>query len=244
MYKKDMLNLAWAHTFGNVCGVALVTYMMALNLRAVGRAANPTYREFLEDLDAAVSSNMSAAAKRTLMLRYDFDFTSWPVEFRTSSSAGPSAGPSKVMAAPPPPEQPVYLGVMGLPLRAAAWMVVHSFGIKLVYPGSMSMIQSSISGALADGRAKLLLETGGERFKVETLDGNCIEVMFVDRRRSRVASAQGHGSTLVISCEGNAGFLEIGVLSTPLEAGYSVLGWNHPGFGGSTGKSGFPNFLF
>ncbi|MPC86216.1 Protein ABHD16A [Portunus trituberculatus] len=23
-------------------------------------------------------------------------------------------------------------------------------------------------------------------------------------------------------------------MTTPLEAGYSVLGWNHPGFGGST----------
>lgn len=39
----------------------------------------------------------------------------------------------------------------------------------------------------------------------------------------------------VICCEGNAGFYEVGCLSTPLEAGYSVLGWNHPGFAGSTG---------
>jgi hypothetical protein len=44
-----------------------------------------------------------------------------------------------------------------------------------------------------------------------------------------------HGKTLVICCEGNAGFYEIGVMGTPLEAGYSVLGWNHPGFYGSTG---------
>nr|KAF6461300.1 abhydrolase domain containing 16A, phospholipase [Molossus molossus] len=36
-------------------------------------------------------------------------------------------------------------------------------------------------------------------------------------------------------CEGNAGFYEVGCVSTPLEAGYSVLGWNHPGFAGSTG---------
>uniref|UniRef100_A0A8C2M5Z4 Phosphatidylserine lipase ABHD16A n=1 Tax=Cricetulus griseus TaxID=10029 RepID=A0A8C2M5Z4_CRIGR len=39
----------------------------------------------------------------------------------------------------------------------------------------------------------------------------------------------------VICCEGNAGFYEVGCVSTPLEAGYSVLGWNHPGFAGSTG---------
>ena len=48
-----------------------------------------------------------------------------------------------------------------------------------------------------------------------------------------------NGKTLVLCCEGNAGFYEIGVMSTPLAAGYSVLGWNHPGFGGSTG-SPFP----
>lgn len=39
----------------------------------------------------------------------------------------------------------------------------------------------------------------------------------------------------MICSEGNAGFYEIGVMVTPLNAGYSVLGWNHPGFGGSTG---------
>lgn len=33
---------------------------------------------------------------------------------------------------------------------------------------------------------------------------------------------------------GNAGFYEIGIMTTPLALDYSVLGWNHPGFGGST----------
>ncbi|KAK0169170.1 hypothetical protein PV327_011735, partial [Microctonus hyperodae] len=48
-----------------------------------------------------------------------------------------------------------------------------------------------------------------------------------------------NGDTLVITCEGNCGFYEVGLMSTPLGKGYSVLGWNHPGFGGSTG-SPFP----
>ncbi len=55
----------------------------------------------------------------------------------------------------------------------------------------------------------------------------CTVILFFPRRL--------HGKTLVICCEGNAGFYEIGVMGTPLEAGYSVLGWNHPGFYGSTG---------
>jgi hypothetical protein len=41
---------------------------------------------------------------------------------------------------------------------------------------------------------------------------------------------------LVITCEGNAGFYEMGMLNVPLDAGYSVVGWNHPGFWGSTGS--------
>ena len=47
------------------------------------------------------------------------------------------------------------------------------------------------------------------------------------------------GEYLVITCEGNAGFYEMGMLQVPLEAGYSAIGWNHPGFWGSTG-SPFP----
>ena len=43
-----------------------------------------------------------------------------------------------------------------------------------------------------------------------------------------------NGSTLVITCEGNCGFYEVGIISTPLSKGYSILGWNHPGFCGST----------
>ena len=39
-----------------------------------------------------------------------------------------------------------------------------------------------------------------------------------------------NGERLVITCEGNAGFYEAGMVNVPLGAGYSVIGWNHPGF--------------
>lgn len=67
------------------------------------------------------------------------------------------------------------------------------------------------------------------RYKLLTRDGNEIDTMLVDKR-----NATANGNTLVIACEGNAGFYEFGVMCTPVEIGYSVLGWNHPGFGGST----------
>jgi hypothetical protein len=43
------------------------------------------------------------------------------------------------------------------------------------------------------------------------------------------------GQYLVVCCEGNAGFYEIGCMGTPLDLNYSVIGWNHPGFAGSSG---------
>lgn len=75
----------------------------------------------------------------------------------------------------------------------------------------------------------------GVRFKLQTKESNEIDVMYIDAR-----NLTPNGNTLIICCEGNAGFYEIGIMGTPIEGGYSVLGWNHPGFGGSTVR--FPCF--
>lgn len=57
-----------------------------------------------------------------------------------------------------------------------------------------------------------------------TGEGNKVDTMFVDRREQG-----GNGDILVVTCEGNAGFYETGIMSTPLTLNYSVLGWNQPG---------------
>lgn len=71
-------------------------------------------------------------------------------------------------------------------------------------------------------------ELGGQRARIGTADQNIIDTMFVDKRPSA------KGKILVICCEGNSGFYEIGLMMPPAKAGYSTLGWNHPGFAGST----------
>lgn len=71
-------------------------------------------------------------------------------------------------------------------------------------------------------------EHNGVRRKVQTMDDNEIDTMFVDNR------SRNNGKTLVICSEGNAGFYEIGIASTPIDLEFSVLGWNHPGFSGSS----------
>lgn len=88
--------------------------------------------------------------------------------------------------------------------------------------------------SLLQGRSRLVELYRGERFKIQTVDNNEIDTMFINRR-----NGSPNGNTLVICCEGNAGFYEIGIAITPIESGYSVLGWNHPGFAGSTVSSNF-----
>lgn len=90
-------------------------------------------------------------------------------------------------------------------------------------------LPSFVEQSLIQGRSRLIESNHGERFKLRTYDGNTIDSMFIDRRINSP-----NGRTLVICSEGNAGFYEIGIMVTSIEAGYSTLGWNHPGFSGST----------
>ncbi|MGH0157688.1 UNVERIFIED_CONTAM: hypothetical protein FKN15_034280 [Acipenser sinensis] len=118
-----------------------------------------------------------------------------------------------------------------LPCQIISYLIANSFGRRMLYPGSVCLLQKAMMPMLNQGQARLVEECGGQRAKLVACDGNDIDTMFVDKRNS-----QGErGKKLVICCEGNAGFYEVGCVNTPLEVGYSVLGWNHPGFGGSTG---------
>uniref|UniRef100_A0A8D2IYT1 AB hydrolase-1 domain-containing protein n=1 Tax=Varanus komodoensis TaxID=61221 RepID=A0A8D2IYT1_VARKO len=95
---------------------------------------------------------------------------------------------------------------------------------------------STLLPVLAKGQARLLRDYNGKRAKLVARDGNKIDTMFVDRRSKEAGQTEHPGNVLVVCCEGNVSFYQWGCLSTPLKTGYSVLGWNHPGFAGSTGK--------
>lgn len=124
-----------------------------------------------------------------------------------------------------------------LPCEIAAYIAIHTFGLRMIYPGSIKLIQSFLHPMLVQGRAKLIEHDHGRRFKLQTSDKNDVDTVFIDNRNS--TDSKGNGKTLVICSEGNAGFYEIGIMSTPLGLKYSVLGWNHPGFGGSTVSMNF-----
>lgn len=200
-------------------------------IRGLARYSNADYIAFLKVLHE-VQKNPTVSNKRILN-HFDCDFSAFPVDYRWSKTGD---------ARPPAPyeksfpiqdnQTPLLLErfLLKLPLELVLTFVMRTVGRRLIYPGSLNFLQTLMHPAISAGRARLIEEYDGTRYKLESYDGNHIDSMFIDRRRSTP-----NGDFLVIGCEGNGGFYELGTILTPLEAGYSVLGWNHPGFGGSTG---------
>ncbi|XP_043846055.1 protein ABHD16B [Dromiciops gliroides] len=186
---------------------------------------------------------------KTLIADNYNDFRSWPVDFRwdevgTQSNgysalndAGTAAGVLLMQATPQGSRsgsQTHFLNqIRDLSRQLVSYALAHSLGRWLVYPGSMFITTKALLPMLLEGQALLLDKYKGQRAKLKACDGNEIDTMFMDRRKR--PGRQNRGLRLVICCEGNAGFYEMGCLAAPLEAGYSVLGWNHPGFAGSSG---------
>ncbi|XP_076248153.1 phosphatidylserine lipase ABHD16A [Calliopsis andreniformis] len=210
-------------------GAILIASLVA---RSCSRANNPVYLKFLKTLNDA-KAHYNAETKQELH-KYEFEFWAWPIDFNvadverdqpreklTLEKIAASSGRVK--------RQTGKEFIFALPCKLLSYIVAHTFAIKMIYPGSVSIINWAFGSTLLESRIELIKE-GGERYKLLTADKNEIDTMFVDRRNKTT-----NGSMLVITCEGNCGFYETGIMSTPLNKEYSVLGWNHPGFGGSTG---------
>ena len=129
---------------------------------------------------------------------------------------------------------------------------MNTFGLRMMYPGTI--LKSLIGKALVEGRARFIEKKRGyvRRAYIQTGDAhkNKIDTLFVDQRNvvrstnyatldqqfesGSNGSGEPNGNTLVICCDGNASFYEVGCLQLPVDKGYSALGWNYPGFGEST----------
>ncbi|XP_011868364.1 PREDICTED: abhydrolase domain-containing protein 16A [Vollenhovia emeryi] len=203
----------------------------SLATRGYCRVNNPVYVKFVETLNEA-QLHYNASTKQELH-KYDFDFWAWPVDFDVSELRSDTADRLTLekiaKASGRLRRQNGKEFLFAVPCKLLSYMVAHTLAGKLIYPGSMTFIRLIHGSALMNGRIDLIKQ-GGERFKLMTADKNQIDAMFVDRRNKSA-----NGQVLVVTCEGNCGFYEMGIIATPLNKGYSVLGWNHPGFAGSTG---------
>jgi len=191
-------------------------------MRGYGRSLNPEYNKFLQVLNEATQDSKT---KENLQL-YDFDFRAWPVDFRWDESIIKSNVTYDDLT-----DKQSLFDVLSWPSRILQYLLAHGLARPMMFPGSVKLLQLAMAPAINDGRMNLI-EKNGSRAKVLTEDGNEIDTMFLDRRGDE---NRGIGNTLVICCEGNAAYYEVGCVGTPLKAGYSVLGWNHPGFFGSSG---------
>ncbi|XP_041369981.1 phosphatidylserine lipase ABHD16A-like [Gigantopelta aegis] len=208
-----------------------VVYFGAFCARGIGRFTNQDYISFISVLTDAQKA-YTFPNKRALM-KYDFEFWAWPADFRMADL---NTGDSKKVKQQVSRSSKYETSLKTLPCSIISYIFAHTIGRRMVYPGGTSLMNAIVGDSLGQARAKLVEEKDGLRSKVVTEDNNAIDTMFLDRR----GKIDDNGSTLVICCEGNAGFYEIGCCSTPMDLGYSVLGWNHPGFGGSSGEA-FPD---
>ncbi|KAM4696819.1 phosphatidylserine lipase ABHD16A [Rhinophrynus dorsalis] len=238
MYRKGYLTVSRLVPLGQY-GVTLLFLLAGVAcLRGLGRWSNPQYIQFITILEGTKWENTPENKKK--LSSYNFDFRSWPVDFQWDENSSKDregkellGGVSLLKPEPRPrgAADSLLQRIQKLPCQITSYVVAHSFGRRMLYPGSVYLFQKALMPMLLQGQARLVEECGGKRAKLLACDGNEIDTIFVDRRNS----ADQRGGKLVICCEGNAGFYEVGCVSTPLEAGYSILGWNHPGFAGSTG---------
>lgn len=216
LFKKEMFNTEGMLYIGRYTSYFGLLWLSALITRGFGRFLNEDYRYIINILNEI---NIGSKNSLNKLKNCDISFDHWPIEYACKS--------------PAPIKYEIVKEKYSLPLKFLAYVCVEIFGRKLLYPGSISLIQNLMKNALINGREKLVTNKNGCRYKIQTFSGNYIDSMFVDRRLNE---QDDKASKLVICCEGNAGFYEIGCMETPLGAGYSVLGWNHPGFAGSSGS--------
>ncbi|KJE93969.1 HLA-B associated transcript 5 [Capsaspora owczarzaki ATCC 30864] len=209
--------------------LTVAAYVLALVFRGLGRYSNPVYREFMSVFRKAQTEKPLTSATRAALDTFDYDWSTRAADYEYVTSADESK--AKVAHVRHTGVPKFTLAMIFNPRLFVHYMVATSIGIRAMYPGTTAPFKAMVGQMLCEGRNRLITTENGRRNKLLAADGNAIDTIFLDRRP---ASTQ-NGSVLVIACEGNGSFYEMGVSDTAQQLGYSVLGWNHPGYGASTG---------
>lgn len=196
-----------------VGGASVLIYFASLALRGYGRYSNCVYRKFADSYNKV--KNKKDEELIEVLSKYDFSPQDiMPAVYTATGSIDVTDGPR------------IEEISLFNPKELLAYLAVHSFGKRLLYPGSTSVFNLMIQPALIEGRAILIEKHNAIRRKICTANGLDIDTCYVKNDSKR---------PLVVCCEGNAGFYEVGITNTSIAAGFPTLGWNHPGFGQSTG---------
>ena len=234
MYRRNYFSRDGGIYLSKAVISCMVFFAPVYFFRGLSRYLNNDYVRFINVLDKAQREATNKSTEEFSealeeLRNYDFEFHEWPVNHHVQ--------PNHV-------EEHSHLfkweekRQVSFPQYWLNSMLANFLGVRMIYPGCTALINAMIHPQLVIERTKWLAERGGKRFKVKTHLHDEIDTCFVDRRSNSQSS---NGDTLVIACEGNAGFWEVGAMTTPNPLGYSLLGWNHPGFAGSSGWPFPPN---
>ena len=221
----DLFSLSTLQSSAKLITLSVFVLSPLYLTRALGRSLNLDYREFSRILEK--DSAEAHTRNYQSLKKFDFDIHSIPHAFHQSRSFIIPKNPI------PPPTQkyPIirYALMYGIILDVWHYLLAHSLARAAMYPGSLSIVNSIVSIDCAQGRHKLIAQHGGLRGKIKCNSGHSVDTIYVQLRNSIYAD------TLVICCEGNAAYMESASTHHFIGRGYSVLGWNHPGFQHSSG---------
>jgi len=237
-YRKGLLTYENGFVTLRLVGCIAIIAAYFMLFRGFGRYVNPSYKMFIEEF-FKVKNNPTPEARQNFLSKFDFSLSHWKPDYVIESSVVrklPMISTTKDDLINRT-EPTLIERLFHYPSLFLGYICVNVFGRRLMFPGSIQLVRQMMERPLLDGRTNLIVQYHAKRHLLRTADGNNIDTVFVDRRQSNNTN---NGQILVITCEGNAGFYEMGCMSTPIDRGYSVLGWNRPGFGES---SGYPSTL-
>ncbi|CAG5082567.1 Similar to Abhd16a: Phosphatidylserine lipase ABHD16A (Rattus norvegicus) [Cotesia congregata] len=214
IFRRSYSLIDSVYTISRFVAGAGVIFIASLAVRGYARANNPTYLKFIKTLTKAQQAYNQES--KEALLKYDFQFWAWPVDFEILSINRPN-GKTRIVI-----QNSSRLArrggkdlIMAVPCKIVSYIVANTVAIRLMYPGSLTIINFAMQSPMLQGRMDML-DAGGSRSKLRTVNKNDIDTMFIDRRHK---SSNGH--ILVITCEGNCGFYETGIMTTPMNKGYS-----------------------
>ncbi|KAK0180687.1 hypothetical protein PV327_003045 [Microctonus hyperodae] len=181
MYRRSTSLAENAYTISKFVVGAGAIIIASLAVRGCARVSNPTYLKFIKTLNKARQA-YNYESKQDL-LKYDFEFWAWPVDFRVDSLER-SDGKPRVMLETKSTNITRRINedlIFAIPCEIISYIVANTIAIKLMYPGSMSLVNMAMRSTLLQGRIDLL-DIGGQRSKLITQSNLVIDTMFVDRR--------------------------------------------------------------
>ena len=193
-------------------GLVLPPFLSSLFIlfltRGVGRFRNATYRQFILDLNLDKRQCLQQR-EYACTKYYDFDITVLPPLFNQNESR----------LTPNTPKPTTH------PFDTCLASVLSCF----VYPGSVRFASYRASYDLAAARHNIISNFNGVRARLQCNSNQILDTLYA-KPRYLVPNL------LAISCVGNLSFQELGGMNHWLRKGYAALGWNHCGYGYSSGS--------